>query len=1096
MTDRGHQLLFRTTCHARGADAVPDADLVRRVAREADRAAFELLLWRHGPAVWGVCRRVLGPTPDAEDVFQVVFLTLSRRAGAIADGAAVAGWLYRVAVRTALEAARARTRRTGRETPTAEFDVAGADDPVRTAVGREVGAVLDAEIARLPERYRVPFLLCEVYGRDRADVAAELRCAPGTVASRVSRAKDRLRARLRARGLALPAGLAVAVVPAGLRANALRVAFASPEAVPAHLLAAALRITGGFVGTVKAVACTVAVAVATVGLFAQPPKGPPEQPVAAPKAAVPEAPRGPRLPLPDGAVAQIRSRGLRHPGMVRSVAYSPDGRWIASVGDDGSARVWDARTGDLKYQFPLPGEVMHPRVAFMDNGKVLWVAESRYSQTLRVRRYSMADGKELPTVLPPFRKEDNASWMSSGFDPAGRVFAYTVYTNDHSEVTVVDAATGKQVGRFAGVGRWSMEPVLAPGGAVVACPCNPAGESDNKVRLFRTETGAEIASFDTGGAVQATAFSADGRLVATSSIPPKGQAKGIPIAIWDAATGKRVREMDGPGGSDCLAFSPDGKTLATAAGALHVALFDVASGKEVRRFDSPPSVAQIAFSPDGTRLIAGRSTQTISVWDVATGEEVPPSADSNFRSLVRFVDDDRLLYGAMGIPGAVVYDWRTGRPVERSAPLGVKDRLAHGYYVASPDRKLIATSHTGRVITLWDATTGAEVRRLEGHTDNVGTVAFAPDGATVYSLGYDQTVRAWETATGKELRRLALGENKVDGGLRVSPDGRWLAVDFVAPGPVLRVWDLRTWAEVAPPRLPSEFVYGSAFSPDGAVLVVSGGSRHKFDRNFGRGSQWVIVWDMGTQSVRARWETPTGVGMLAFAPDGRSLVGGGFDGATRVWETATGTERRAFAGHEGKVFQVAVAPGGRHAASHGSDGLTFVWDLYARPAGEGEVAGDQVWADLSAVDGAKAFAALRRLIARPADGVTMIRDRLKPAAAVGSKRLQELLAGLDSDRFAVREGAMAELRRLGREVEPALRAKLAAGPSAEVGERVRKLLEELPAPTPDELREGRAVEVLERIGSPEAVGLLKGWAADEKLRIAPAAGAAVKRLGK
>src|SRR5436305_4333985 len=120
MSDRGHQLLYRAAhAAARHAGAVPDADLVRRLAAHHDRAAFELLLWRHGPAVWGVCRRVLGPTPEAEDAFQATFLALHRRARTVHDGNAVAGWLHRVSVRAAVAAAQARARRTARGAPTA-----------------------------------------------------------------------------------------------------------------------------------------------------------------------------------------------------------------------------------------------------------------------------------------------------------------------------------------------------------------------------------------------------------------------------------------------------------------------------------------------------------------------------------------------------------------------------------------------------------------------------------------------------------------------------------------------------------------------------------------------------------------------------------------------------------------------------------------------------------------------------------------------------------------------------------------------------------------------------------------------------------------
>src|SRR5947209_165989 len=96
---------------------VADAELLARFAASQDAAAFELLFWRHGPMVWGVCRRLLGDSPDAEDAFQAAFVVLARKAGSVASGAALAGWLHRVAWRTALNARKARSRRQRRERP-------------------------------------------------------------------------------------------------------------------------------------------------------------------------------------------------------------------------------------------------------------------------------------------------------------------------------------------------------------------------------------------------------------------------------------------------------------------------------------------------------------------------------------------------------------------------------------------------------------------------------------------------------------------------------------------------------------------------------------------------------------------------------------------------------------------------------------------------------------------------------------------------------------------------------------------------------------------------------------------------------------------
>src|SRR5437764_13033353 len=174
--------------------------------------------------VWGVCRRLLAHTQDAEDAFQATFLTLARSAGTIGERGAVAAWLYRVALYTSLAARKARRRRAVRESLMPEPpERASGEDPAHAASARDLRRLIDEEINSLPEKLRLPFLLCEVEGRCRASVAAELGCPVGTVESRLSRARQRLRLRLSRRGLAFPAALAVAV-PGSLHAATLRLA--------------------------------------------------------------------------------------------------------------------------------------------------------------------------------------------------------------------------------------------------------------------------------------------------------------------------------------------------------------------------------------------------------------------------------------------------------------------------------------------------------------------------------------------------------------------------------------------------------------------------------------------------------------------------------------------------------------------------------------------------------------------------------------------------------------------------------------------------------------------------------------------------------
>jgi RNA polymerase sigma factor (sigma-70 family) len=187
-------------------DGLGDAELLRRFVCRRDEAAFEVLVWRHGPMVLGVCRRVLRDAHAAEDAFQATFLVLARKAGSIARGAAVAPWLYHVAFRIALRARAALARRPAQALP-ADLCAPATAGPAE----RDWQPILDEEINRLPERYRRPVVLCHLQGHTLAEAARQLGCPRGTVAVRLVRARQRLRARLTRRGVTLAATLPAAL---------------------------------------------------------------------------------------------------------------------------------------------------------------------------------------------------------------------------------------------------------------------------------------------------------------------------------------------------------------------------------------------------------------------------------------------------------------------------------------------------------------------------------------------------------------------------------------------------------------------------------------------------------------------------------------------------------------------------------------------------------------------------------------------------------------------------------------------------------------------------------------------------------------------
>ena len=238
---------FRVLARMDDLQARPDADLLRLFARDRDEAAFELLVRRHGRAVMGVCGRLLSDRVDAEDAYQATFLVLARRARALRDPAAVGCWLHGVARRVALEARALAARRRAREAswPT-DAPPEPAAPPARSPESNELAAVLDAEVAALPERYRAAIVLCDLGGKTRAEAATALGVPEGTVASRQARGRALLVARLRRRGVTLAAlALLPATVPPALAASTARIAALVAAGRLRHLPPALTLLTHG-----------------------------------------------------------------------------------------------------------------------------------------------------------------------------------------------------------------------------------------------------------------------------------------------------------------------------------------------------------------------------------------------------------------------------------------------------------------------------------------------------------------------------------------------------------------------------------------------------------------------------------------------------------------------------------------------------------------------------------------------------------------------------------------------------------------------------------------------------------------------------------
>ena len=498
-----------------------------------------------------------------------------------------------------------------------------------------------------------------------------------------------------------------------------------------------------------------------------------------------------------------------HERWVGALWFSPDGTTVAA-GGNGNISHWDASTGS-NTAFISPGGG-NPS-AFSPDGTIL--AVERTDGTVGL--FDVATGTSLASL------EGHKDVIEAlAFSPDGTVLASA--SKDRT-IKLWDVATGTETATLEGHTSWVMSVAFSSDGRTLA---SGAAAADNSVKLWDVATGANTATFEGHGSqVRSVAFAPDDRTVASGSHDGS-------ILLWDLATGDAATlTREHRGWLSSVALSPDGKTVASAFESGRIDLWDVAMARNTATLEVHTlRLNTVAFSHDGTTLASGDSDAAIKLWDLATGTNTLTFESHAFRSWVNVV-------------------------------------------AFSPDGTMVGSGHGNGTVTLWNTATGDSRWILDGHTDKVETVAFSPDGSTLASgegtgFGTAPLVKLWDVATGDETATLEL---PVDFLLAVgfSPDGTPMAAGGDWGGRV-ELWNVATatrLATVSNDQLRGR--YGpAAFSPDGRRLYFGGY----------RGG--VEVWDIETQesivSVRGAG------GLLAFSRDQPIFVSVVGSGAVLVWD--------------------------------------------------------------------------------------------------------------------------------------------------------------------------------------------------------------------
>jgi WD40 repeat protein len=624
--------------------------------------------------------------------------------------------------------------------------------------------------------------------------------------------------------------------------------------------------------------------------------------------------------VPDHVSRVLGSLRLRHAGEVQALAFRPDGKLLATAGEDHTVRVWDLGNGhEIVTYTGHPGYVH--AVAFSPDGKLL----ASGGKGPDIHLWEPTTGKDVRTL-----KAADSNIACLAFSPDGKyLVSGGAGSGPKQGVNFFDVKSGKLSRRVYDLRTDVVALAFSPHGPTLGLTTK--GGEIRLSRQFWFTKDVKGPAFDWLHQDPRTtcyhiAFSPDGTQIAHTC---RDAIKLYPVPAVGtppvAAKPKRIfTPPHAPTGKvfhfTCSVFSTDGKALFAGCSDGAIYVYDLDNGQQLNVLRGHSGeVTALALGPGSAGLASASTDHTARLWFL----DIAPQARDYVGHqgpvwTAAFSPDGQHLVSASGDKTARIWDTASAKVLHvlKGHELGVTGALY------SPDGKWIVSSGADKLLHIWDPETGNLLRTCKGHEGAVTAVAVSPDSKTIVSGSVDRTIRFWDAASAKELRSIADAVSPVTA-IAFSPDGKRIASGHVDQ--MVRLWEAESARPIRAWAAHGAAVGGLAFSKDGKLLATAGAD------------QLVRVWKLdepAAQPITFSGHTAP-VSSVAFRPDGKFVVSGGADRVVKLWKLADGNTKepvQEFRGHKDWVSSVVFSRDGYYIASASVDKTIKVWEMTSRDA--------------------------------------------------------------------------------------------------------------------------------------------------------------------